>query len=212
MFKELNKIIHELIMNFNLKENKYDKYWYRFLINKLKGNIDLAKMIIDIKNKNIIKTIKNEYIERDFYNWLNWDLIMRLKPNEEFIQYYNKNSSELGINLYDKNDCLRRIKSLKECFISKWWKTTEKSMGNWNNIHEVIKIKKQYNIYIWNLMRDYEIYDIDNININDWRISNNVEKYKIYDIHYELFSSFDIFNILDYNQNIYLSKDYCIIL
>ena len=104
MFKELNKIIHELIMNFNLKENKYDKYWYRFLINKLKGNIDLAKMIIDIKNKNIIKTIKNEYIERDFYNWLNWDLIMRLKPNEEFIQYYNKNSSELGINLYDKND------------------------------------------------------------------------------------------------------------
>ena len=72
-------------MNFNLKENKYDKYWYRFLINKLKGNIDLAKMIIDIKNKNIIKTIKNEYIERDFYNWLNWDLIMRLKPNEEFI-------------------------------------------------------------------------------------------------------------------------------
>ena len=73
------------------------------LIIRLSGHIELSEKII--YNKNIFETeeIRKEYIERDFFNWLTYDLNLRqkLKLNEinqnDLLEYYQKNNENLGL-------------------------------------------------------------------------------------------------------------------
>lgn len=116
------------------------------LLKKLKGNIDLAYYILELNDET--KDIIEWYIEKDFYNWLNWDVCLRTElclknpyyldiNNTLKLNYYEENYKELGLAKYSfKNpDALVRKKSLIKCFNSKWWKTTEKNFISWELIH-----------------------------------------------------------------------------
>lgn len=121
------------------------------LIKKLNGNLDLVHYILKFNNEDI-QSIKDWYIEKDFYNWLNYNIFDRnhlvLKrnrfyfsiPEGEKFKYYLENYKKLGLTKYKENDLdgLRRIKSLNECFNSNWWKTTEKDYVEWRLIHTYI--------------------------------------------------------------------------
>ena len=115
------------------------------LLKKLKGNIDLVNYIININNN--YKEISQWYIEKDFYNWLTYDMYLRDKlvlSNPEYLDYeylhklnfYLKNYKELGLTEYKfkKKDSLLRKKSLTDCFNSQWWKYTQKKI-DWELIH-----------------------------------------------------------------------------
>ena len=121
------------------------------LLKKLNGNIDIVLYILEFNN--ITKDIIQWNIEKDFYNWLNWDSCLRndlcLSNPDYFhyeklekLKYYNKNYIKLGLTKYKfKNpDALVRKKSLTKCFNDKWWKTTEKNFIYWDLIHNHIKM------------------------------------------------------------------------
>ena len=139
-----------------------DKEIYKILIKLFNGHGDISNLIINYKNDMITEEIKTEYIERHFYNWLNYDLLLRqflgkvhlkyIGMNEfdkvdyilEFISNYIYNGYLLNdvFNYYDDNrDDLGlgpsyiRGKSLNESFNSKWWKTTEKNSLPWKDVH-----------------------------------------------------------------------------
>ena len=99
------------------------------------------------------KEILDWYIEKDFYNWLTYDMWLRDKlvlSNPSFLDYkyvnklnyYLKNYKELGLTEYEfkKGGSLSRTKSLTECFNSKWWILTEKNFVEWELIHNYIKM------------------------------------------------------------------------
>tara|TARA_B100001094_G_scaffold34816_1_gene28923 strand:+ start:1336 stop:1920 length:585 start_codon:yes stop_codon:yes gene_type:complete len=145
------------------------------LIIRLSGHIELSEKIIYNKNIIEIEEIRKEYIERDFFNWLTYDLDLRqkLKLNEinqnDLLEYYQKNNENLGLIPGE----YRRAKRLCDCFESKWWMTTEKIMG-WKQIHN--SIRNIHRIRVWRLERDFETDDIDNYNKNDWFEPNYGEK------------------------------------
>ena len=60
-----------------------------------------------------------------------------------YIDYYDKGYESLKIN---PNDYTRNH-SLKECFNSNWWKTTEKNSIPWRHIHKFINSKVNIKIY-----------------------------------------------------------------
>ena len=115
---------------------------------KLNGFEDICHKIISLKDENELEVIKNEYIETDFYNWLNHDVPMRGNYIDskfslnEVDQYYDIYNTELG--LANKKT---RVKSLSECFESKWWKTTKKNYYDWSKIHYCINFDKIIKIY-----------------------------------------------------------------
>ena len=147
-----------------------DKEIYIILILKLNGHTDLSNLIINYKNDMILEEIKNEYIEKDFYNWLNYDLPLRsflgsivleyiiMNENDkvdyiiEFITNYKCQNGFLlndNYNYYDDiklelglSDLYHREKSLIKCFNSKWWKSTEKNSLMWREIHTDIIYNK----------------------------------------------------------------------
>ena len=94
----------------------------------MNGHNDICQKIIKMKYNIEFEDIKKEYIEKDFYNWLNHDLLIRSKYKTSLSiynkEYYEKNYKILGINPYEKNNykSLRRVKSLFECFQTRWWK------------------------------------------------------------------------------------------
>ena len=121
------------------------------LLSKLNGNIDLVYYILEFNN--ITKDIIDWYIEKDYYNWLNWDCCLRNElcfKNPNYLEYsdllklnyYEDNYKELCLTKYNfKNpDGLIRKKSLTECFNKKWWKTTEKNFISWELIHNHIRM------------------------------------------------------------------------
>ena len=121
------------------------------LLKKLRGNIDLVYYILILNDCS--KEILEWYIEKDFYNWLTYDMWLRDKlvlSNPSFLDYkdndklnyYLKNYKKLGLteHRFEKGDCLIRIKSLTDCFNSQWWKLTEKNFLEWELIHNYIKI------------------------------------------------------------------------
>tara|TARA_B110000495_G_scaffold190890_1_gene193461 strand:+ start:235 stop:897 length:663 start_codon:yes stop_codon:yes gene_type:complete len=129
------------------------------LVEKLKGNEELALLIISKKHDIINKEteeIKKEHIEYDFYNWLNCDLLIRksLEINQGGMMYlagelgfYQNNYKDLGLGLLENNS-YRRTKSLTECFNSKWWKTHHKTHFNkWYSIHRIINYPKKIKVY-----------------------------------------------------------------
>ena len=125
------------------------------LIDKLKGNEELALLILSMKYDRIneeIHEIKKEHIEYDFYNWLNCDLIVRKSLEYSngphlTIDFYQNNYENLGLLELEKNS-YRRTKSLTECFNSKWWKTQYKTHFNkWYSIHRIINYPKKIKVY-----------------------------------------------------------------
>lgn len=125
------------------------------LLKKLNGNIDLVNYILKFNNDS--KIVLEWYIEKDFYNWLNYDLFDRnylILNRSEYLcinninklNYYIENHDKLGLTKYKSRDLdsLRRVKSLNECFKSKWWKTTEKNFVNWDQIHTHIRNLKYF--------------------------------------------------------------------
>lgn len=104
------------------------------------GHNDLIHKIIYFKRDLELNTIKDEIIELNFYNWLNHDILIRSSRNmiPYYHNYYLDNLNNLG--LIENDLGIRRIKSLKECFQSKWWLTTEKNNFEWREIHNIIKI------------------------------------------------------------------------
>jgi len=121
------------------------------LSKKLKGNMDLVNYIIKFNDNS--KEILNWYIEKDFYNWLTYDMCLRdelVLSNPAYLDYryvsklnyYIKFYKELGLTEYKfkKGDSLVRIKSLTDCFNSQWWKYTQKNFIEWELIHNHIKL------------------------------------------------------------------------
>ena len=154
----------------------------QLLILKLNGHIELSKLILNYRDDSILNEIKKERLEIDFYNWLNHDLKIRnifdtplLKNDsnqllsEQTIHtidiYYNNNKKQLGLS-----DEYIRNKSLSECFISKWWLSTEKKFVFWEKIHNIINFKKEIFIY-------YQIYD-HNIDYKDYLLSLNTDLWR----------------------------------
>ena len=111
--------------------SKNDRINVFLLMKKLNGfRKTYLEKIIRMKNYLELEEIKEDYIEKDFYNWLTHDLSLRrdLALNNVdhiksyIIDYYT------DINLYglEKFDDWRRTSSLTESFNSKWWLRTEK--------------------------------------------------------------------------------------
>lgn len=138
------------------------------LMKKLNGFREISEKIIRMKINLELEDIKEDYIEKDFYNWLTHDLTLRrdLALNNidhiksYIIDYYT------DINLYglEKFDDWRRTSSLTESFNSKWWLRTEKRI-KWIDIHYLIN-EINY-IKIFQGIDDEEA--LENFNINEWR-------------------------------------------
>lgn len=120
------------------------------LTKKLKGNMDLVNYILKFNDNS--KEIIDWYIEKDFYNWLTYDMCLReelVLSNPTYLNYryvnklnyYLKYYKELGLTKYKfkKYGSLIRNKSLTYCFNSQWWKYTQKNFTDWDLIHNYIK-------------------------------------------------------------------------
>jgi hypothetical protein len=131
---------------------------------KLKGHKELASKIINFKLKLELKQIKKEYIEKDFYVWLTYDIVLRNKLTlilnnyttsiyynlfestlnirsfkdftiNEYMEYYDNLLNKLGLNKqYIRNE------PIHICYNLHWWKTTQKNSLPWKQIHECIKL------------------------------------------------------------------------
>tara|TARA_A100001037_G_C14869927_1_gene509089 strand:+ start:47 stop:463 length:417 start_codon:yes stop_codon:yes gene_type:complete len=117
------------------------------LMKKLNNHLDLVHYILEF-NKEDTQNIIDWYIEKDFYNWLNYDILTRYKLifilpayldiiHSQKLNYYidNYENLKLGKYKYRSPNGLRRTKSLTECFNSKWWKYTQKNCYEWSLIH-----------------------------------------------------------------------------
>ena len=113
--------------------------------------MDLVNYILKFNDNS--KEILDWYIEKNFYNWLTYDMFLReelvlsnpIYLNYTYIDklnYYIKYYKELGLTEYKfkKSDSLVRIKSLTDCFNSQWWKYTQKNFIDWDLIHNHIKL------------------------------------------------------------------------
>ena len=148
--------------------NFYISKCIKLLEYKLNGHTDICKKIINYKLNFEQKNTINFYIEKDFYNWLNYDLILRnnlsiFVSNYKIHLLYNITESEcninrfrgfkyidyfdyyenISLNLLGINHEYMRNKSINDCYKLKWWKTTEKNNLPWYHIHYIIKQLKQ---------------------------------------------------------------------
>lgn len=200
-------------MRLNLQK-KDDYHIFLLLRIKFDGFEDIVKKIINIKNEDLLNKIRDDYIERDFYNWLNCDIQLRYKAsinnddsNVPQYLYYYRNHKILGLESYNRNiyDCLRRTTGLNECFKSKWWKSTAKSRTEWEIIHRSIIMEEP--LYIWNLERENTYEDIINVDINNWRKPKFIEKCivnnKIY--YYKVIINIDMHDLFD--DRIFLTRE-----
>ena len=116
---------------------------------------EIACVILQFKYEIECDEQREYTIERDFYNWLNYDLLLRNSYREDicssrYCEYYIRHFKELGLNsLTNPKDNLRRTKSLHNCFQSPWWKTTGKMSIPWKNIHKQLKMFHEDFIFIW---------------------------------------------------------------
>jgi hypothetical protein len=140
----------------------------------LGGCKDISIQIIQEKNKLELEDRKQEVIERDFYNWLNYDLPTRnflgsliieyqsksendktdfLLNNIEFKQYNREYVTDY-FNYYDKlkeklglNSLFERKDKTHLLFQRQWWKTTEKNSLPWKHNHLIIECKCKIKVY-----------------------------------------------------------------
>lgn len=146
---------------------------------------EISHIILRFKSDLECDEIRNEMIERDFYNWLNHDLLMRVSYNNDIFSclhcdYYIIHLNSLGLNSVTHfNDNLRRTKSLKDCYNSPWWKTTSKNYIQWNIIHKSLTMFHDKFIFIWDKDNNFEYEDLFHMLIYNWREPTMKEKIEI---------------------------------
>jgi hypothetical protein len=134
---------------------------------KLNGNRDLSYYILFLKDKKEKEDIFIEsqkfWIENNFYNWLNHDLVIRKSmglhmleaysedKQSQLYEYYRKHVDKLGLVNYT------RKRKLIDCFNDKWWKCTPKSYVYWNDIHSLITNQ----IRVFDIIQGYNYEEID---------------------------------------------------
>lgn len=141
---------NSFINTFSLSLN--EKEVFQILSSLLNENYDLVFFIINLNKKEEFLNNKDFHIEKDFYNWLNFDIIFR---NELKI------CTKWNIDIYCESRCISyrdskdirfkellsqfgldeeytRTKSLSECFNSDWWRTHLKKTSQWRSIHNKI--------------------------------------------------------------------------
>lgn len=146
---------------------------------------EISHIILRLKADQECNEIRHEMIERDFYNWLNHDMIKRVSYNcDSFTSlhcdYYISNIKYLGLNsVTHVEDNLRRTKSLNECYNSPWWKTTPKKYIQWNRIHKSLRFFHDDFIFIWDKDINFENEDPFHMLIYNWRKPKMKEKIEI---------------------------------
>lgn len=151
-----------------------NKQILHILIKCLNGNEDLSLKIISLKNEYVLNELKEQHIEKDFYNWLSNDIFIRnklskivtnyykLKEDEKTnyvireidnVKYNNKPLNSL-FEYYDSNlfnlginSKYIRTTSISKCFKMDWWKTTEKNNIFWKDIHDYINFPLIIKVY-----------------------------------------------------------------
>ena len=146
----MNSLINNSINTFSLSLK--EKEIFHILSFLLKDHHDLVFFILNINKKKEFLVNKNYHIEKDFYNWLNFDVIFRneleicTKWNIDLycesrslnnIEYKNDTYNDLLYRV-GLDDDYRRTKSLTECFNSDWWRTHPKRSFYWIVIHKQI--------------------------------------------------------------------------
>ena len=160
---------------------------------------ELSHIILRFKCNLECDEVREEMIERDFYNWLNHDVPVRNSYKRDIFSgahcdFYIKNYINLGLNsITHIHDNLRRTKSLSGCYKSQWWKLTEKNHVSWNYIHKTLNMFRDDFIFIWNKDIDFRSEDVLDMLSTNWRRPLFKEKLKIvnkYSLHeLELFHS-----------------------
>lgn len=155
---------------------------------------EITRIILRFKSDQECDEIRDYMIERDFYNWLNHDMINRVSYKcDSFTSlhcdYYISNIKNLGLNSVTHiEDNLRRTKSLSECYNSPWWKTTPKKYIQWNSIHKSLRFFHDDFIFIWDKDNYFEYEDPLNMLVYNWRKPKMKEKlqilndYKLYEL------------------------------
>ena len=150
-----------------------NKQCVHIFIQLLNGFDELAHKIVNHKKELEIENSREEYINRDFCNWLSNDIFLRnyleitkmnyldleLEESQEYMTNYVDNAYYNGVSINDyytyyeifENDLgltnHMRTKSLTDCYKSQWWKTTQKNNLPWNNIHRFINNPYTIKIY-----------------------------------------------------------------
>ena len=151
----------------------YNKQCVDIFIHLLNGHHDLAYKIINHKKELELEDSREEYINRDFSNWLSNDIFLRnyleitkmnylyldIEDSQEYIMDNIDNAYYNGVSINDyyiyyeifENDLgltnHMRTRSLTDCYKSQWWKTTQKNNLSWNNIHRYINNPLTIKIY-----------------------------------------------------------------
>ena len=129
-----------------------EKEVFQILSSLLNDHYDLVFFIINVNKKEEFLKSKDFHIEKDFYNWLNFDIILRnelkictkwnidIYCESRCIKYedYKDQSLKKLLSHFGLNEDYTRIKSLSECFNSDWWKTHLKKTPQWRSIHKEI--------------------------------------------------------------------------
>lgn len=137
---------------------------------------DISRLIIKFKREGEHNDAIIERTELDFHNWLEYDIDVRsylgsvmmnyqnniLYHNLDYIQNKIHESYLYGIsyydyyNYYERNRYLLNINRyyvrnvpLRNCYLSKWYKTTEKNNLPWRRIHDLIKIRNKIKIFMY---------------------------------------------------------------
>ena len=177
---------------------------------------EISILILDFKTSVESIEVRDEMIERDFYNWLNYDLCLRNSYRHGFFtnrhcEYYIQHFKKLGLNsITDKFDNLRRTTSLNECFKQKWWKTTRKNSIEWKKIHKHIQMSRQDFISIWHMEREYNRDDVFNTLSYNWYTPTIEEKlvlifyfdYELLEKAYENWLATEIPMFISWNNDI----------
>jgi len=142
-------------------------------IQLLNGHDELAHKIINHKKELELEDSREEYINRDFSNWLSNDIFLRnyleitkinyldleIEDSQEFITDNIDNAYYNGVSINDyyiyyeifENELgltnHMRTRSLTDSYKSQWWKTTQKNNLPWNNIHRYINNPLTIKIY-----------------------------------------------------------------
>lgn len=129
-----------------------DKEVFQILSSLLNDHYDLVFFIININKKEEFLKSKDFHIEKDFYNWLNFDIIFRnelkictkwnidIYCESRCIKYedYKDQSLKIFLSHFGLDEEYTRTKSLNECFNSDWWRTHLKKTPQWRSIHNKI--------------------------------------------------------------------------
>jgi len=140
---------------------------------------DLARYIVDLTNKiyrdEVFFNSQDFWIENNFYNWLNHDLVIRKAMRLDMLDayesplklynFYRNHNNNLGLIHF------RRRCGLTKCFNGEWWRSTPKSFVFWDNVHRIIKCKH------------IRVYEID----SSYNYENDIDYYFENDLLYEKF-------------------------